>query len=287
LVVKNQLSIMKFLFLSITFFFFLTFSSVCWALHLRLPDRSYQGDLIVGKVEPAATVFLKGKEQPVSGEGYFVAGVPRLQKTDLLFSAISGKRRVSRTVRVLAYKWKIQRIDGLAKRYVSPPPEALARIKKDNQKVREIRQAGIHPAPLFLDGGFIAPVEGVVTGVYGSQRILNGQPRSPHRGVDFAAARGTPVVSPANGIVRLAAKDMYLMGNTLMIDHGLGVMSIFIHLDSISAREGDRVEQGKIVARVGQTGRATGPHLHWGISVGPISIDPARLLNKENFIPYQ
>ena len=275
---------MKLLISSITLFI-LTFSSVSWALQLRLPDRAYQGDLIVGKVEPVAAVFLKGKVQPVSDAGYFVIGVPRLQKTDLLITAISGKRKVAKTVRVLAYQWKIQRIDGLPERHVNPPPAALIRIKKDNQKVREIRQSGVHPVPLFLRDGFIPPVEGTISGVYGSQRILNGQPRSPHRGVDFAAAQGTPVVSPANGIVRLVAKDMYLMGNTLMIDHGLGLVSIFIHLDRISAGEGDRVEQGKIVARVGQTGRATGPHLHWGISVGSTSIDPARLLNKENLMP--
>ena len=264
----------------------LTFSSSAWALQLRLPDRAFQGDLIVGKVEPAGTVFLKGKEQPVSGRGYFIIGVPRLQKTDLLITAISGKNKVSKTVRVLAYEWKIQRIDGLPKRQVNPPPEALVRIKNDNQKVREIRQAGIHPVPLFLRGGFITPVKGRITGVYGSQRILNGQPRSPHSGVDIAAARGTPVVSPANGIVRLTAKDMYLMGNTLMIDHGMGLVSIFIHLDSISAGEGQRVAQGEIVARVGKTGRATGPHLHWGISVGSTSIDPARLLKKK-LLPQQ
>jgi murein DD-endopeptidase MepM/ murein hydrolase activator NlpD len=277
---------MKLLISTITLFI-LIFSSVSWAVHLRLPDRAYQGDLIVGKVEPVGTVFLKGKELPVSSKGYFVIGVLREQKTDLLITAISGKNKVAKTVRVLAYKWKTQRIDGLPKRQVNPSPEALIRIKKDNQRVREIRQAGVHPVPLFLRGGFITPVAGTITGVYGSQRILNGQPRSPHRGVDIAAARGTPVVSPANGIIRLAAKDMYLMGNTLMIDHGLGVVSIFIHLDSINAGEGERIAQGDIVARVGKTGRTTGPHLHWGISVGSISIDPARLLNKENILPQQ
>ena len=277
---------MKLLISSITLLF-LTFPSVSWALHLRLPDRAYQGDLIVGQVEPVGTVLLKGKKLPVSGRGYFVIGVPRLQKTDLLIKAINGKNKVTKIVRVLAYKWKVQRIDGLPKRHVSPPPKALKRIKNDNKKVRRIRQAGVHPVPLFLSGGFIAPVEGTITGVYGSQRILNGQPRSPHSGLDIAAARGTPIVSPANGIVRLAAKDMYLMGNTLMIDHGLGLVSIFIHLDSISAGEGERVEQGEIVARVGQTGRTTGPHLHWGISVGSTSIDPARLLNKKELMPHQ
>jgi murein DD-endopeptidase MepM/ murein hydrolase activator NlpD len=275
------------LLISFIAFFFLILSPVAWALQLTLPDRAYQGDLIVGKVEPVAAVSLKGQSLAVSADGFFVTGVPRLQKTDLLFTAAGSKTTVSKTVRVLAYKWKVQRIDGLPKRHVSPPSDGLIQIKKDNQSVRDVRRAEIYPIPLFLEDGFIAPVEGTVTGVYGSQRILNGKPRSPHRGVDIAAARGTPVVSPANGIVRLAARGMYLMGNTLMIDHGLGVISIFIHLDSISAREGDRVEQGKVVARVGQTGRATGPHLHWGINVGSTSIDPARLLNKKSLLPNQ
>ena len=275
------------LIVSLITFFLLTLSSGVWALQLTLPARAYQGDLIVGKVEPLAAVSLKGKALAVSEDGYFVTGVPRLQKTDLLFTATGSQSTVSKTVRVLAYKWKIQRIDGLPKRHVSPPPDGLIKIKKDNQRIRDVRRAQKYPIPLFLKDGFITPVEGAVTGVYGSQRILNGKPRSPHRGVDIAAARGTPVVSPANGIVRLAAQGMYLMGNTLMIDHGLGVISIFIHLDSISAREGDRVEQGKVVARVGQTGRATGPHLHWGVSVGSISIDPARLPNKKYQLPSQ
>jgi hypothetical protein len=276
---------MKLLIYSIALFF-LTFPSVSWALHLRLPDRAYQGDLIVGQVEPVGTVTLKGKKLPVSSRGYFLIGVPRLQKTDLLIKAMHGNKKVSGTVMVMAYKWKVQRIDGLAKRHVSPPPKAVKRIKNDNKKVRKIRQAGVHPVPLFLRGGFITPVKGRITGVYGSQRILNGQPRSPHSGVDIAAAKGTRIVSPANGIIRLVAKNLYLMGNTLMIDHGLGLVSIFIHLDSISAGEGRRVAQGEIVARVGNTGRTTGPHLHWGISVGSTSIDPARLLKKK-LLPQQ
>ena len=276
---------MKLLLPTITIFI-LSFSSASWALNLKLPSRVYQGDLVVGQVKPAGNVKFWGKELPVSSEGYFLIGVPRLQKTDLLITAMHGQKKVSRTVMVMAYDWKIQRIDGLPQRHVNPPPKAVKRIKNDNRKVRKIRQAKVHPVPLFFGGGFIAPVKGAVTGVYGSQRILNGQPRSPHSGVDIAAAKGTAVVSPADGIVRLAAKDMYLMGNILMVDHGLGLVSIFIHLDSIDAREGQRVAQGEMVARVGQTGRATGPHLHWGISVGSTSIDPARLLNKNTLLPH-
>ena len=134
--------------------------------------------------------------------------------------------------------------------------------------------------PLFLNTGFIAPVKGSITGVFGSQRILNGKPRSPHQGVDFSALLNTPVHCPADGIVRLAAPNMYLMGNTLVIDHGLGVQSIFMHLNRILVKEGDAVKQGAAIGRVGKSGRATGPHLHWGVSVGTIPVDPARLLDR-------
>lgn len=202
---------MKLLLSSITLLILL-FPSVSRALHLSLPARVYQGDLIVGKVEPVGTVLLKGKKLAVSSRGYFVIGVPRLQKTDFLITAMHRKKKISKTVMVMAYQWKIQRIDGLPKHQVNPPPKALKRIKKDNKKVREIQQAGVFPVPLFLRGGFIAPVKGTITGAYGSQRILNGQSRSPHSGLDIAAAKGTPVVSPANGIVRLVAKKFVFNG---------------------------------------------------------------------------
>jgi len=129
------------------------------------------------------------------------------------------------------------------------------------------------------------PVTGRISGIFGSQRVLNGEPRSPHAGVDIAAPLGTPARSPANGIIRLVVKDTFLMGNVLIIDHGLGVRSIFIHLDSIAVAEGDLVRQGEVVARVGQSGRATGPHLHWGVSVGSTPVDPMRLINKKFILP--
>jgi murein DD-endopeptidase MepM/ murein hydrolase activator NlpD len=262
-----------------------TLASSCWALQIKLPDCAYQGDLIVGRVEPLVSVFVNGKAHPVSSEGYFVIGVPSSQKTDLSVSAGEGEEKISKTLRVFAYPWKIQRIDGLPKRYVEPPPEALEQIRKDNQKVRKIRQAESHVEPLFLRENFASPVNGKITGSFGSQRILNGLPCNPHSGIDIAAPKGTPVYSPADGMVRLVAENMYLMGNVLMIDHGLGVKSIFIHLDSIHVREGESVEKGKMVARVGKTGRATGPHLHWGVSVGSTLVDPARLVNKSNQVP--
>ena len=265
--------------------FFSSVPSPGLALQLILPENAYQGDMFVGRVLPLATVSVGGTTRPVSPQGYFVIGVPRQQKTDLLVLAQVGNKKTLKIIRILAYQWQIQRIDGLPEWYINPPPEGLKQIKEDSKRIRAIRQAKPYPVPLFLENGFIKPVQGSITGIFGSQRILNSQPRSPHWGVDFAAPMNTPVYSPADGIVKLVAKDMYLMGNTLIIDHGLGVQSIFIHLNSIEAKESEFVKQGATIARVGKTGRATGPHLHWGISVGTIPVDPVRMLKKSVFIP--
>lgn len=264
---------------------YLMIVSPCWAIQFVLPDSAYQGDTIVGKVLPPATVTVGGKFFTVSSNGYSIIGVPRNQKTDLLVIARAGDKKRSKTIRILAYPWKIQRIDGLPKKYVTPQPQALKRIKADNEKVHATRQTKTHPVALFAKSGFIKPVKGQITGIFGSQRILNGRPRSPHWGVDYAAPMRESVHSPADGIVSLVAKNMYLMGNTLMIDHGLGVQSVFIHLDSIEVKKGDAIKQGSKIGHVGRTGRATGPHLHWGVSVGSVPVDPARLLKKSFIIP--
>jgi murein DD-endopeptidase MepM/ murein hydrolase activator NlpD len=272
---------MKRFWISTLVFLFSAFPPICQALQISLPDTSYQGDMILGRVEPPGTLYVNGKRYPVSSRGYFVIGVPRLRKKDISVWSKAGDQKASKIVRVLAYPWPIQRIDGLPNTYVNPSPESIKRIRDDNQKVRSMRLAMANLVPLFLNGGFIAPVKGPITGVFGSQRILNGEPRSPHQGLDFAAPLDTLVHCPADGIVRLAARNMYLMGNTVMIDHGLGVQSIFMHLNRILVKEGDVVKQGAVIGRVGKTGRATGPHLHWGVSVGTIPVDPARLLKRQ------
>jgi murein DD-endopeptidase MepM/ murein hydrolase activator NlpD len=271
---------MKRFWIIIFVYLFLVFPSICRALQISLPDTSYQGDMIMGKVDSPATVYVNGKPYPVSNRGYFVIGVPRLMKKDISVRAKTGRQKVSKIIRVLAYPWRIQRINGLPDPYVNLSPDNIKRIRNDNQKVRSIRLAKANLVPLFLNNGFIAPVKGPITGVFGSQRILNGETRSPHHGVDFAAPLNTPVHCPADGIVRLTVRNMYLMGNTLIIDHGLGVQSIFMHLNRILVKEGDAVKQGAVIGRVGKSGRATGPHLHWGVSVGTIQVDPARLLLK-------
>jgi len=250
----------------------------CWALTLTLPDTAYQGDLIIGTVHPDARVRLKDQMLPVGPGGHFVIAVPRDQKKDLRVTALQNSQKTSHIIRIWAYPWHTQHVEGLPKRYVTPDAKQQRKIREDARKIRTIRNSPPYPVPFFIKKGFVKPVAGKVTSQFGNQRILNGQPRNPHSGVDIAAPTGKPVHSPADGIVRLAAENFYLMGNTLLLDHGLGVSSIFIHLESIHVQVGDVVRQGDVIAAVGKTGRATGPHLHWGIYVGSIAVDPLRVL---------
>lgn len=266
--------------LSLTAIFLALTVRASWALHILLPQKSFQGDMVVGQVDPGSTIWVNGRSQPVAPRGHFVIGVPRGLKRDLLIKVRHSNSTASHTIQTLKYEWRIQHIDGLSTRHVNPGQSELRRIQMDRVKIRTVRQAPPYVLPLFLKNGFIMPVKGRISGVFGSQRVLNGEPRAPHSGVDIAAPQGTPARSPADGIARLVAKNTFLMGNVLMIDHGLGVSSIFIHLDSIVVSEGDLVRQGEVVARVGQTGRTTGPHLHWGVSVGRTPIDPFRLVGK-------
>lgn len=261
-------------------FLVLTFRAA-WAVDLLLPERSFQGDLVVGRVDPGSEIWVNGLAQPVGAQGHFVIGVPRDLKRDLLVKARHNNTLAAHTIQTLKYEWRVQHIDGLAKNHVNPGHQELKRMEMERARIKTVRKTPPYVLPLFLKKGFIMPVTGRISGVFGSQRILNGEPRAPHSGIDIAAPLGTPARSPADGIARLVAEDTFLMGNVLMIDHGLGVSSIFIHLDSVAVAGGDLVRQGEVVAHVGQTGRTTGPHLHWGVSVGSTPVDPLRLVKKD------
>ncbi len=255
--------------------------STAWSLGLNLPETAYQGDMVVGRSEPTAEIWIKGKRQLMGPQGYFVLPIPRDRKTDFRITVKSKAETRSRIIRILAYPWRTQKIKGLPQQYVTPTPEQQERVISDNRKVLNVRGDHPYPIPFFIRKGFIRPVNGTVTSPFGLNRVLNGKPKNFHSGVDFAAPIGHPVRCPANGIVRLVDSGMFLMGKTLMIDHGLGVTSIFIHLNAITVNTGDLVRQGELIARVGKTGRATGPHLHWGISAGRTPLDPLRLINRQ------
>ena len=170
----------------------------------------------------------------------------------------------------------MQRIDGLPPQKVTPDASVLPRIQAEANAIRKARS--VLDARVDYRSGFHWPVLGPISGVYGSQRVLNGQPRRPHYGVDIAAPVGTPVAAPAPGKVTYINSDMYFSGGTLVLDHGHGLSSSFLHLNELLVELGQTVDQGEIIATVGATGRVTGPHLDWRMSWQGAYIDPQLLL---------
>ncbi len=187
-----------------------------------------------------------------------------------------GQPPERRTLAIAARPWDIQRIDGLPERMVNPLAVDLERIRADNDRIRDVRRQE-SPFAGFA-GGFAWPVRGPISGVFGSQRILTGEPRAPHHGVDVAAPLGTPVGACAEGVVALVDEGMYFTGATVMVDHGHGLTSVYAHLSATAVRAGERVARGQTSGRLGASGRVTAAHLHWGMTLFDVHIDPARLV---------
>lgn len=244
---------------------------------LQLSGQWKQGELITGRTVPGATVSFEGRPVRVSEDGLFILGLDRDEKPQVtLVVDIPAGGREERRYEVAKRDYDIQRIDGLPESKVNPPASAQKRIARDQSQVRAAR--GIDRPHTDFAQGFTWPARGRISGVYGSQRVLNGVPKQPHYGVDVAAPAGAPVTAPAGGIVTLAVPDMYYTGGTLMIDHGHGLSSAFLHLRKLLVKEGDRVRQGDPIGELGATGRATGPHLDWRMSWFDARIDPQRLV---------
>lgn len=245
-------------------------------LPYELLDKPQPGALVRGKVESGTKVWLGDKPLKLSPSGYFVFGLGRDDKTmpPLRWQQKGLEGQVSYALPLREYA--IQRIDGLPDNMVSPSQQALTRIRIDNRQVSQARR--VDSDFDFFAQSYIWPAEGPLSGVYGSQRVLNGQPKRPHFGVDVAAPTGTPVVAPADGVVTLWVSDMYYSGGTLIIDHGHQVSSTFIHLHSSHVKQGDKVKQGQLIAEIGATGRVTGAHLDWRINWGKVRVDPALLV---------
>lgn len=241
---------------------------------LALDGKRVQGGLLVGRTDPGTTVIFEGRPIRVSRAGEFVIGFTRdaAPTATLELRYPDGSQR-KETLAVERRTYDIQRIDGLPPRMVTPPKEMLARIERENGLVKQARDRDT-AKPYFLKG-WIWPSKGRISGVYGSQRILNGEPRRPHFGVDVAAPVGTPIHAAADAIVALAAHDMFFTGHTVILDHGHGLSTLYAHLDAILVREGDEVGRGAPIGRLGGTGRVTGPHLHWGMNLGSLPLDPA------------
>lgn len=249
------------------------------AVHAELVLRGepIQGGLVIGQVPPGSRVEHDGKPVHVAADGHFLVGFERdAPKASQLVVRQRDGTVIRRELSVQSRDYDIQRIDGLPERKVTPKPEDLARIRADGVAITRARQRD-DPRTDFLTG-WQWPVTGRISGVYGSQRILNGKPKRPHFGVDIAAPEGTPVYAPADGVVTLLHPDMFYSGVTLLLDHGLGLSTVYLHLKRALVSEGERVRKGQPIAEVGASGRATGPHLHWGMNLFKARLDPALLV---------
>jgi murein DD-endopeptidase MepM/ murein hydrolase activator NlpD len=243
-----------------------------------LPRQVLQGSLVQGRVEPGTELRLEGRRLRVGRDGGFVFGVGRNATGPLELELRAADGLLQRhPIRVVGRDYRIQRIDGLPPRSVEPTAEDLVRIKADQLRFDATRRLD-SPETGFAEPAML-PLAGRISGVYGSQRILNGKPRSPHRGVDIAAPEGAPVVAMAPGRVKIAQSGMYFTGGTVVIDHGHGVQSLYAHLSEILVEEGQPIARGSLIGKVGATGRATGPHLHWGVFWFDQAVDPLLLVS--------
>ncbi len=236
-----------------------------------------QGHYIVGVTDPSSEIIIDKKKVKVSKDGYFVFGIDRDRKFDLTITQLKDGKEKKFIKKVLKRKYNIQRIDGLAESKVTPPESVYQRIKEENNKIGKARAIN-SDLPFFKDQ-FIMPVDGIISGVYGSQRILNGKPRWPHYGIDIAAKKGTKIKSSGSGVVTMAEADLYYTGGTIIMDHGHGISTIYSHLETLNVQVGDEVLQGNIIGTVGSTGRSTGPHLDFRVNWFQTRLDPMSVLN--------
>ena len=237
-----------------------------------------QGSFILGKTDPSSKVFIDDREIRVSNKGYFAFGLDRDRKNNVLIKIKNNKETKLIEKKVFKRKYQIQRIDGLPPKQVTPPPEVFERIKKDNILIGKAR--AIDSKLVFFKDKFIYPIDKyIITGVYGSQRILNGKPKWPHYGIDIAAKKGTMIKSSASGVVTMAEDDLYYTGGTIIMDHGHGISTIYSHLENVMVSVGDQINQGDIIGTVGSTGRSTGPHLDFRVNWFQTRLDPMSLLN--------
>ena len=252
--------------------FFLLIATPSFAVSFE--GKFIQGSFILGKTQPGSKVFIDKKNVKVTSDGYFAFGLGRDRKNDVVIT-INEKKIVKK---VFKREYKFQRIDGLEEKKVPPPEEVYERIKRENKWIGDAR--AINSDLVFFKNKFINPLENaIVTGVYGSQRILNGKPKWPHYGIDFAANEGTEIKAMLDGVVTLAEPDLFYTGGTLIFDHGHGISTLYMHMKKLSVKKGQKVKQGDVIGTVGSTGRSTGAHLDVRLNRFQIRLEPATVLN--------
>ena len=261
----------KILFIVIIFFF----PNSLHALELR--GKFFQGNLIIGKTDPASKIFIDKKKIKVSSQGLFAFGLGKDRKNDVIIE-VYKKNLLKRIVKkVYKKKYKVQRIEGLPKKQVTPPKEFYERINNDNKLIGRAR--AINSNLTFFSKKFQIPIKDtIITGVYGSQRILNGIPKSPHYGLDFAAKEGTEIKAMLDGVVTLSEQNLYYTGGTIIFDHGHGVSTLYMHMKDVLVTKGQKIKQGDVIGTVGKTGRSTGAHLDIRLNWFDVKLDPASVL---------
>lgn len=243
---------------------------------LFLQGQARQGEMLFGYVTPQSELTLNGEKIETRADGWFLFGIGRDDTGDLTFKAVRDGAETVRAYTIAPRKWNVQRINGLPQNTVTPTEEEEQRIAREFTLTQDARMKNVEmEIPLC----FARPAAGRISSVYGSQRILNGEPKSAHNALDIANKEGTPVTAPADGVVLLAHDDMFLSGKTVLIGHGLNVVTSYIHLSEIAVKDGQKVKKGQRIGRIGMTGRATGPHLHWVVSWKDKRIDPQVFLN--------
>ena len=254
-------------------FFIALLSTPLQAAEITFLGRMEQGGLVVGKAPIGAVITFDGRKLPTMGDGRFLLGLGRNapRYVELILETSMDGREVI-TLNIEARDWRLERVNGVPQTLVTPDPQTVSKIIADSRLMAKAR-AKVELTP-FFETGFILPAEGRVSGVYGSQRILNGSPRAPHSGLDIAAPQGTPILASADGVVSLADPDMTLTGQTVLINHGYGLQSVYIHMSALYVKSGQHVRQGDVIGAIGMTGRATGPHLHFGVTWFDTRLDP-------------
>lgn len=243
------------------------------------PASASQGALVFGKVPAGSVVEYAGRTLRPTPYGTVVFGVDRQERGPLQLQVVRADgTREPATIAVTPRDWPLEHVDGVPPKTVDPPPEIAERIRREQARVAAARVRDDDRADFAAP--FAWPVQGRISGRFGSGRVYNGRPGAGHSGMDIAAPAGTPVRAPAAGVVTFADPDLYLTGGTVVLDHGHGVSSNFLHLSRIDVEAGDLVAQGQVLGAVGATGRATGPHLHWGMNWFDVRVDPLLVLER-------
>ena len=266
--------------------FYLFFCFLILNVHNQAYSKTLiEGERVAGGVLfcrsfAGAAIYLDGKKIPVSKNGSFIVGFHRDPKSIQTIKILGGNSYEEEIIlKIENRKYKIQRIDGIEPSKVNPPEEVLERIYKEIKLIKKARNSSESILEPYYEEGFVSPAEGPISGVYGSQRILNGEVKRPHYGIDIALPVGHPVLAAGTGKILLAEEDLYFSGGTLIIGHGQGLTTSYLHMSKILVEVGDVVIKGSLIGEVGDTGRTTGSHLDWRAEWMNRRVDPSFLLN--------